>query len=217
MKLQYIAIALIIAAFGYMMIYGSVTEAMDVTEDIQTERPSDYPHVILGGGCFWCVESEFRAKDGVLYTRAGYAGGELENPTYGDITTGKTGHAEVVEITYDPEKLSYEELIRYFLTSAHDPTQLNRQGVDVGPQYRSIIFYSNEEEKQTAQALIEELDASGLYQNPIVTQVEPEGKFWLAEEYHQQYYEKYQKKTGARHLRVILKEQRKAKKALKDQ
>ena len=107
--------------------------------DIMSEKPTDdiYATATFGGGCFWCLESEFRAMDGVLFTAVGYMGGETNDPTYRDITTGRTGHAEVVEITYDPEKISFEELTKFFLNEAHDPTQLNRQGVDVGTQYRS--------------------------------------------------------------------------------
>ena len=109
-------------------------------EDLMTEQPENHPTAIFGGGCFWCLESEFRALNGVLYTRVGYMGGDKNDPSYNDVTTGETGHAEVVEVTFDPDKISYRNLVEFFLTKAHDPTQVNRQGVDVGTQYRSEIF-----------------------------------------------------------------------------
>jgi len=174
--------------------------------DLKQAAPQEpLPQITLAGGCFWCVESEFRGREGVVFTRAGYMGGESEDPTYQDITTGETGHAEAVEITYDPDKTSYRELIEFFLRKAHDPTQVNRQGVDVGTQYRSAIFYADEEEKQIAQSIIDEINAEGLYDAPIATTLEPLSTFWMGEEYHQQYYEKYREKTGRDHIRVILK------------
>ena len=147
---------LIIAAFAVLGFFflGGNSEAMQNGADLMPDKPAeDYPTLTLAGGCFWCTESEYRALDGVLFTRVGYMGGALDNPTYRDITTGRTGHAEVVQVTYDPEKLPYADLLTFFLTIAHDPTQLNRQGVDVGTQYRSAIFYKDEDEKEAAQAL----------------------------------------------------------------
>lgn len=211
--MRVLSLLIIFAALGFVFLsFGSgVTNAMDQGKDLQAEKPAqDYPSVTLGGGCFWCTESEYRALDGVLFTRVGYMGGSLENPTYQDITSGETGHAEVVEVTYDPEKISYDALLRFFLTRAHDPTQLNRQGVDVGTQYRSAIFYADEDEKKRAQAIIDEINASERYDKPIVTTLEPLSTFWLAEDYHQQYYEKYYDKNGYQHVRVILKKQKKA-------
>ncbi|MBI1300269.1 MAG: peptide-methionine (S)-S-oxide reductase MsrA [Alphaproteobacteria bacterium] len=178
--------------------------------DLELDRPKSYPSAIFAGGCFWCVESEFRTQDGVLYTRSGYIGGDVEDPKYQDITTGKTGHAEAVEVIYDPEKTSYEELTKFFLTKAHDPTQLNRQGVDVGTQYRSEIFYMNDEQKEIAERLIKEIDSEKLYDKPIVTKVSSATKFWEAEEYHQRYYEKYEEETGRIHPRVYYKRSIKA-------
>lgn len=137
-------------------------------------------------------------------------GGETDNPTYRDITTGKTGHAEIVQVTYDPEKITYEELLTFFLTKAHDPTQLNRQGVDVGTQYRSAIFYDDEIDYNKAKAVIEKLQPQ--FDNKIVTTLEEKSTFWEAEDYHQQYYEKYQEETGKTHIRVL---QKKAKKLIK--
>lgn len=175
------------------------------SHDIMSNKPEGYPVAIVAGGCFWCVESEFRALDGVLFTRSGYTGGKTSNPTYEEVSTGKTGHAEAVEITYDPKKISYSQLIEFFLAKAHDPTQLNHQGVDKGTQYRSAIFYNNDNEKQIAEELIAKIDAQHLYQNKIVTQVSPMATFWQAEDYHQQYYEKYEEKTGDMHPRLFFK------------
>ncbi len=174
--------------------------------DLQTNKPAEYPVAYLAGGCFWCVESEYRALNGVLYTRVGYMGGTLPNPTYKDITTGTTGHAEVVEVTYDPQKISYKQLLEFFLKKAHDPTQLNRQGVDVGTQYRSAIFFGDEREKSIAKDVINYVDMNRIYDDKIVTTLEPTSTFWLAEDYHQQYYEKYKEENGVHHLRVILKQ-----------
>jgi len=197
------------AILGYLF-FTSASEAMEKGDDLVTSKPEGYPSAILAGGCFWCTESEYRALDGVLFTRVGYSGGETNSPGYRDITTGKTGHAEVVEVTYDPDQLSYKELLTFFLTKAHDPTQLNRQGVDVGTQYRSAIFYADEDEKAAAQEVI--TASQGEFQKPIVTTLEPLETFWEGEDYHQQYYEKYQEETGRTHIRVL---QKKARKALK--
>ncbi len=174
-----------------------------------SEKPEGYPVATFAGGCFWCTESEYRALDGVLYTRVGYMGGQTDNPTYRDITTGKTGHAEVVEVTFDPAKISFAVLTEFFLTKAHDPTQLNRQGVDVGTQYRSAIFPANEAQEEAAKAVIKKVDESGHYDDPIVTTIEPLSTFWEGEDYHQQYYEKYQEENGVPHIRVMLKKKNK--------
>lgn len=195
---------------GLVIIYNGNGFAMKKGEDIMTEMPDGYPKAYFAGGCFWCTEYEYRAINGVLYTRVGYMGGKLENPTYRDITSGKTGHAEVVEVTFNPEQVDYDSLVEYFLTTIHDPTQLNRQGVDVGTQYRSAIFPIDEKQEATAKAAIKRVEAEKVYNKPIVTTVEPMAKFWLAEDYHQQYYEKYQEETGAPHIRVILKKKKKA-------
>ncbi len=177
--------------------------------DLMSNKPDNYPVATLAGGCFWCLESEFRSTNGVLHTNVGYTGGNLENPTYKNITTGRTGHAEAVEITFDPKKISYKELITYFLSKAHNPTQLNRQGVDIGTQYRSEIFYHDDKQKQIAEKLIAKIDADKLYKEPIVTKLSAAGKFWNGEDYHQQYYEKYEKETGQIHPRVYFKKQAK--------
>jgi len=179
-----------------------------VAETIKPEKPDNYPIATLAGGCFWCLESEFRALDGVVFTISGYSGGHVENPTYRDITTGKSGHAEVTDVYYDPKIISYTEIVDYFLRKAHDPTQLNRQGVDVGTQYRSAVFYHDETQKQIAEEVISKVNADKAWKDSIVTTLEPLQKFWPAEDYHQQYYDKYEKANGRPHIRVLLKKEK---------
>jgi peptide-methionine (S)-S-oxide reductase len=141
----------------------------------------------LGGGCFWCVEAIFEQLKGVERTVSGYAGGDVPNPTYHQVCTGTTGHAEVVQITFDPEVIPYRDLIEIFLTT-HDPTTPNRQGADVGPQYRSIILYHNDEQRRIAHEVIAEIEKEGIWSKPIVTEVVPLTTFYPAEDYHQDYY-----------------------------
>jgi peptide-methionine (S)-S-oxide reductase len=143
----------------------------------------------FGAGCFWGVEAVFRCLKGIVSTSVGYSGGTLENPTYADVCSDKTGHAEVIEIVYDPSYISYDELLRVFWKN-HDPTTMNRQGPDVGTQYRSVIFYHNEEQKAAAEALKANLQNSGKYSKDIVTEILPASQFYRAEEYHQRYLEK---------------------------
>jgi peptide-methionine (S)-S-oxide reductase len=143
----------------------------------------------FGAGCFWGVEAVFRQIEGVTGTEVGYAGGHTENPSYEQVCSHTTGHAEVVQVTYDPDRVSYEELLDVFW-GKHDPTQLNRQGWDIGDQYRSVIFFHDEEQRETAERSKAELDASGRYRKPVVTKIEPAPAFYPAEEYHQRYLEK---------------------------
>ncbi len=143
----------------------------------------------FAAGCFWGVEAAFRQIEGVKETQVGFSGGALENPTYRDVCTDKTGHAEVVEVTFDPASVSYEKLLDVFW-EVHDPAQLNRQGPDVGTQYRSEIFYHSPEQEAAARASKERLQASGRFRRPIVTEITPASKFYRAEEYHQRYFEK---------------------------
>ena len=143
----------------------------------------------FGAGCFWGVEAAYRQVPGVLSTRVGYLGGTMENPTYRDVCTGSTGHAEVVAVTYDPSRVTYDDLLTVFWEN-HDPTTLNRQGPDVGVQYRSAIFYHDDEQMKAAEASKEERDKSGRYRRPIVTEITPASTFYEAEDYHQQYLEK---------------------------
>ena len=148
---------------------------------------NDEQRVVLGGGCFWCVEAVFLAMDGVTGVVSGYAGGSAETANYDDVCSGQTGHAEVVEVRYQPEKVSFGSLLKVFFSVAHDPTQLDRQGNDRGPQYRSAIFYENEDQKRVAQAYIRQLEEAGVYADPIVTTLEPLEAFYPAEEYHQNF------------------------------
>jgi peptide-methionine (S)-S-oxide reductase len=142
----------------------------------------------LGGGCFWCLEAVYQQLDGVEKVVSGYAGGHVENPTYEQVCGKKTGHAEVVQLTYDPSRVSYRDLLEVFFT-IHDPTTLDRQGNDVGPQYRSAIFYHDEEQRREAEEIIAELAAEHAFDQPIVTEVKPLTRFYAAESYHQNYFE----------------------------
>ena len=142
----------------------------------------------FAGGCFWCTEAQFERIRGVDNVVSGYAGGKKKNPTYKEVSAGKTKYAEAVQIYYDPKVITYEELLEIFFVG-HDPTQLNRQGPDVGAQYRTEIYYRTEEEKSAAEAMIKKLDESGKYERPIVTKVTPFTTFYLAEDYHQDFYE----------------------------
>jgi len=142
---------------------------------------------VFAGGCFWGVDAVFKHVQGVSSVVSGYAGGGAATARYGVVSTGMTGHAESVKITYDPSQVSYSELLRVFFSVAHDPTQLNRQGPDMGSQYRSAIFYANEAQKETAQAYIDQLNKAGVFSGPIVTHVAPLERFYPAEEYHQNY------------------------------
>lgn len=141
----------------------------------------------FGTGCFWCTEAMFNTLDGVISAVSGYEGGQTVDPTYKDVCTGTTGHAECVEVTYDPTRISYQDLLQAFFRS-HDPTTLNRQGADVGTQYRSVIFYHSDEQKQLAETAKAELDKAGAYADPIVTEISPAETFYRAEDYHQDYF-----------------------------
>jgi peptide-methionine (S)-S-oxide reductase len=151
----------------------------------------------FGAGCFWGVEAVFRQVEGVVGTAVGYMGGTLTNPTYKDVCTDRTGHAEVVQVEYDPSKVLYDQLLNVFWEN-HDPTTLNRQGPDVGTQYRSVIFFHTPQQEAAAKVSKERLRASGKYKRPIVTDIVPAAEFWRAEEYHQQYLEK----RGLAHCRI---------------
>lgn len=144
--------------------------------------------IVLGGGCYWCVEAVYEEVKGVLSVESGFSGGKTKNPSYKEVCTGTTGHAEVVRIIYDPQVLKFEDLLKVFFT-VHDPTTLNRQGADVGTQYRSVIFYESELQQKLAKELIEKLNKEKVYENPIVTEVKPLQVFYKAEDYHQNYYE----------------------------
>jgi len=141
----------------------------------------------LAGGCFWCLEAVFDDLKGVVEVVSGYSGGQVKNPTYQQVCTGRTGHAEVVQVTFDPEKISYKEILDVFF-SIHDPTTLNRQGADVGTQYRSAIYYHTPEQKKTVEEVIRNLTEEGIWRDPIVTEVKPISEFYSAEDYHQEYF-----------------------------
>ena len=165
--------------------------ALDFVPDklsIENNSTSQLETITLGGGCYWCVEAVYEKLDGVKSVVSGFAGGKNANPTYEEVCSGTTGHAEVVQITYDKTKTNLDEIFKVFFT-VHDPTTLNRQGADVGTQYRSVIFYANEEQKKEAHSIIDELTAKEVYPNPIVTTLEPLTQFYIAEDYHQNYYQ----------------------------
>jgi peptide-methionine (S)-S-oxide reductase len=154
----------------------------------------------LGGGCFWCIEAAFEEIKGVVKVESGYAGGIIASPTYEQVCTGTTGHAEVVQVTFDPSVVSFKEILEIFFT-AHDPTTLNRQGADVGTQYRSVIFYHDEKQKETAERVIAELDAARVWDSPTVTRIEPFKNFYKAEEYHRGYFSRH---PEAAYCRVVI-------------
>lgn len=145
---------------------------------------------VLGGGCFWCTEAVFSQLRGVEKVESGYSGGNLAHPTYEQVSTGKTGHVEAVQLTFDPEVISFKEILEIFF-STHDPTTLNRQGPDVGTQYRSVIFYRDDEQKKTAEQVIRELTEEKVWDAPIVTRLEPFKDFYPAEEYHKDYFKRH--------------------------
>jgi peptide-methionine (S)-S-oxide reductase len=149
----------------------------------------------FGAGCFWGVEEAFSKVPGVAGTRVGYAGGHHPSPSYEDVCAGRTGHAEVVEVTFDPERVSYDQLVGVFF-DIHDPTQLDRQGPDTGSQYRSVIFVHSEDQRSVAERTIGQLSSSRAFRRPIVTRIEPAGTFWQAEDYHQRYLEKSGRSRG---------------------
>jgi peptide-methionine (S)-S-oxide reductase len=144
----------------------------------------------LGGGCFWCLEAVYRETDGVEKLVSGYMGGAAPNPTYKDVCSGRTGHAEVVQLTFDPNVISYRDILEIFF-AIHDPTTLNRQGNDVGTQYRSVIFYHSPEQKTVAEDMVRELGAENAFEEPVVTTIEPAPEFYAAEAYHQEYFESH--------------------------
>ena len=156
-------------------------------EHVHTSLQNGKELATLGGGCFWCLEAVYLEMKGIEKVESGYCGGTVPNPTYYQVCEGDTGHAEVVQLTFDPREVSYKDILKVFFT-IHDPTTLNRQGADVGTQYRSAIFYHNQEQKVTAEETIKELTAEKIWDNPIVTEVVPLDVFYVAEDYHQDYF-----------------------------
>jgi peptide-methionine (S)-S-oxide reductase len=155
----------------------------------QIAAPAKMETIVFAGGCFWGVQSVFQHTKGVVSATSGYAGGTVAKPSYEDVSSGQTGHAESVKVVFDPSEVSYEELLKIFFTVVHDPTQLNRQGPDVGTQYRSAVFYTTDAQKQATEAYIAQLTSSHVYKQPIVTQVSKLNGFYRAESYHQNYAE----------------------------
>ena len=160
------------------------------TQKEMTENQTDVSKLdtaTIGGGCYWCTEAQYQLLDGVVSVSSGFSGGTVKNPSYKEVCNGTTGHAEVIQVVYDTDKLNYSDILQAFFLS-HDPTQLNRQGNDVGTQYRSVIFYHTEEQHLLAEQIKKDLDKSGAYKDPIVTEIAPFSVFYKAEDYHQNYF-----------------------------
>lgn len=178
-------------SFVITLIFLMLTQQSETVENhaIQMDMNNEtgYQQATFGAGCFWCVEAIYQRVNGVVAVESGYSGGNVENPTYNQVTSGRTGHAEVARITFDPNEISFEELLEVFWHT-HDPTTLNRQGADVGTQYRSAVFYHNEDQKRIVKESIVKTDASGLWGDPIVTEISPLVNYYKAEDYHQNYF-----------------------------
>jgi peptide-methionine (S)-S-oxide reductase len=185
-------IIFLIMMFSSFAMLGCQQKSANTNSEIKNDsgditQMNNLQKATFGSGCFWCTEAIFERLNGVVKVESGYSGGKVENPTYEEVCTGTTGHAEVTQITYDPSIITFDELLEVFWKT-HDPTTLNRQGNDVGTQYRSVIFYHNEEQKELAEKYKAELDKSGVWDNPIVTEISPFINFYSAEKYHQDYY-----------------------------
>ena len=172
---------------GLLCFVGLGTHSMGDSQNVVKENSEDYNYAVLGGGCFWCTEAVFEKIDGILEAVSGYAGGQTQNPTYKDICTGNSGHAEVIKIKFNPQVISYGKILEIF-GEAHDPTTLNRQGADIGTQYRSTIMYLSESQKKDSEDWKKTLSKKLV--DPVVTEIVPAPKFYRAEDYHQDYYEK---------------------------
>lgn len=182
---QRLGMLFIVASAALLSGVLSASDFPDPAVDLKNESGSQT--VVLAGGCFWCTEAVFRQIAGVQKVVSGYSGGEKSTANYDAVCTGKTGHAESVQITYDPHKITYGQLLKVFFSVAHDPTQLNRQGPDRGPQYRSAVFYANADQKRVAEAYIQQLEKAKVFGSPIVTEVTPLKAFYPAEEHHQNF------------------------------
>lgn len=180
-----------------MKLTGGKLEIMNQTND---RTSKDTQVATLGGGCFWCLEPLYADLQGVKDVVVGYSGGSVPDPSYEQVCTGRTGHAEVVQVTFDPETVSFREILEVFF-AIHDPTTPNRQGADVGPQYRSAIFYHDDDQRRVAEEVIQELEEEDIWGKPIVTEVSPIKEFYEAEEYHQEY---YQKNPNQGYCRVVI-------------
>lgn len=175
-----------------ILVAGLVMGGMIILSGMNTEKSmhmtqGEYKKATFAGGCFWCTEAIFDQVKGVKSVVSGYSGGHVKNPAYREVTSGRTGHAEAIQITYDPDEIRFVELLEIFF-STHDPTTLNRQGADVGTQYRSAVFYHSKAQREATEEIIAELDKENIYPNPIVTEVTEFSNFYEAEEYHQEYY-----------------------------
>ncbi|MGM0547199.1 MAG: peptide-methionine (S)-S-oxide reductase MsrA [Bacteroidota bacterium] len=179
---------LLLTVTTLLISFTAVSQAQQSQKNDNDMNSSNVEEATFGAGCFWCVEAIFEELKGVKSVVSGYAGGKMQNPTYRQVSSGQTGHAEVTRITFDPSVISYEELLEVFWHT-HDPTTKNRQGADVGPQYRSVIFYHNDRQKEIAEQSLKKTDDSNLWEDPIVTEVEPLSNYSVAENYHQNYYE----------------------------
>ena len=188
-KLLIFNILLLIFFIGYTVVKSddkkTTTAPTDKNEDIMNNM--NYKTATFGGGCFWGIESVFQELEGVVETSVGFMGGTTDNPTYKEVCYENTNHAEVVHLKYDPNKISYTDLLSVFF-SIHNPTTLNRQGPDVGSQYRSVIFYHDEDQRMRALDALEQIDENDFFKNPVVTEITPAGKYFIAEDYHQDYY-----------------------------
>ena len=177
-------VILVVAAFAY---YGTGKEKAMASQPEPETLPETAETVSFGAGCFWCVEAVFQRVEGVLKVTSGYQGGHKENPTYKEVCAGTTGHAEVIQVQYDPDKVSFDSLLDLFW-KAHDPTQLNRQGADVGTQYRSAIYTTTAEQRSAAESALKKLNDEDAFNKPVVTEIAEAGPFYAAEDYHQDYY-----------------------------
>ncbi len=195
---RHASLALCLAAMAVSpLIPAQTMQTRTVTIDRSAELPANTARAVLGGGCFWCLEAIFARIDGVLRVTSGFAGGDKPDPTYREVVSGDTGHAEVVEIIFDPAKVAYEELLEVFWL-AHDPTTLNCQGPDIGTQYRSIILYGGETQKSAAHASV--ASAAPRFKDPIVTELKPLETFYPAEDYHQDYFENNRRQPYCRYV-----------------
>ena len=182
-----------IVSLAVSLLFGGTSDAQKKTQDVKKNMTNEAANksglemATFGSGCFWCTEAIFLNVDGVVSVVSGYTGGKVKNPTYKEVCSGLTGHAEAVQLTFDPAKLTYDELLEFFWKT-HDPTTLNRQGNDVGTQYRSVIYYHNAQQKQLAEHYKKKLDESGAFDAAIVTEISPATIFYRAEDYHQNYY-----------------------------
>lgn len=196
MKFGFIGIGVLATAMSLAIFASLKSPQEQKTEAIKMKNEVGQDSIVVAGGCFWCVEAIYEELEGVIKVESGYTGGSVKNPTYRDVCTGATGHAEAVRIVFDPQKISKSDLLHIFFTS-HDPTTLNRQGNDFGTQYRSAIFYASDEERALAESVLKEVDQEKIWNDKIVTSIEPLKEFYMAESYHQDYFNKFEQASDA--------------------